>query len=80
MNADANAARRARQLRASRNRWRQRAAQKQQEIRQLRVTVRDLSISREHWKARAKALEEQLRALQTAPSANARGVGGFLGG
>jgi uncharacterized protein YlxW (UPF0749 family) len=80
MSTDGNAARQARKLRVSRDRWRQRAAQKQQQIRQLRVTVRDLSISREYWKARAKELEEQLRTLQATPSAGALGVGGFFGG
>ena len=43
MNDEGNAARNIRKLRASRDRWKQRSAEKQQEIRQLRVTVRDLS-------------------------------------
>jgi uncharacterized protein YlxW (UPF0749 family) len=67
MSDKGDAARKARKLRASRARWKQRSAEKQQQIRQLRVTVRDLSTSREQWKARIAELEEQLRALQPAP-------------
>jgi predicted nucleic acid-binding Zn-ribbon protein len=66
MNVEEHAARKARKLRASRDRWKQRSAEKQQQIRQLRVTVRDLSISREHWKQRVQNLEQQLLALQAA--------------
>jgi predicted nucleic acid-binding Zn-ribbon protein len=62
MNDERNAARKIRKLRASRDLWKQRSAEKQQEIRQLRVTVRDLSSSREHWKTRVKELEQQLQA------------------
>src|SRR5208283_2967348 len=54
MNDEGNAARKIRKLRASRDLWKQRSAEKQQEIRQLRVTVRDLSSSRENWKTRVK--------------------------
>jgi predicted nucleic acid-binding Zn-ribbon protein len=78
-----DAARKVRKLRASRDRWKQRSTEKQQQIRQLRVTVRDLSTSREQWKARVEELEEQLRALQTAPeypSADGRAVCVFFGG
>jgi TolA-binding protein len=67
MSDNGDAARKTRKLRASRDRWKQRSAEKQQQIRQLRVTVRDLSTSREQWKGRVEELEEQLRALQTAP-------------
>src|SRR5208283_2443967 len=59
MNDEGNAARKIRKLRASRDLWKQRSAEKQQEIRQLRVTVRDLSSSRENWKTRVKELEQQ---------------------
>jgi hypothetical protein len=41
----------------------QRCAEKQQQIRQLRITVRDLSRSRDHWKTRVKELEQQLQAV-----------------
>jgi predicted nucleic acid-binding Zn-ribbon protein len=74
MNEKGNAARQARKLRASRDRWKQRSAEKQQQIRHLRVTVRDLSASREHWKARVKELEHQLQVLQSAQ--DSRGAGG----
>ena len=67
MSDEGDAVRKARKLRASRDRWKQRSAEKQQQIRQLRVTNRDLSLSRDQWKARVKDLEEQLRALQAAP-------------
>jgi predicted nucleic acid-binding Zn-ribbon protein len=66
MNDEGNAARKIRKLRASRDLWKQRSAEKQQEIRQLRVTVRDLSNSREHWKTRVQELEQQLQAAHAA--------------
>jgi predicted nucleic acid-binding Zn-ribbon protein len=68
MKDDGNAARKMRKLRASRDLWKQRAAEKQQEIRQLRVTVRDLSSSREHWKTRVEELEQHVQAAQEAPA------------
>jgi predicted nucleic acid-binding Zn-ribbon protein len=83
MNVEGSAARKARKLRASRDRWKQRSAEKQQQIRQLRVTNRDLSISREHWKQRVKDLEQQLQAWQGAPESHPAVVPGirtFLGG
>lgn len=54
----------ARKLRASRDGWRERAADKQQEIKRLRGTVRDLTNSREQWKERAKKLQEKVQALE----------------
>ena len=83
MSDEGDAARKARKLRASRDRWKRRSAEKQQQIRQLRVTNRDLSRSRDQWKARAKDLEEQLRAMPAAlesPSADGPHVCAFLGG
>ena len=62
MNDEGKAARKIRKLRASRDLWKYRSAEKQQEIRQLRITVRDLSNSREHWKTRVEELEQQLQA------------------
>ena len=80
MNDDRNATRKTRKLRASRDLWKQRFAEKQQQIRQLRITVRDLSSSREHWKTRAKELEQQLQAVPEAHAAvdSARYI--FFGG
>ena len=80
MNDDRNATRKTRKLRASRDLWKQRCAEKQQQIRQLRITVRDLSSSREHWKTRAKELEQQLQAVPEAHAAvdSARYI--FFGG
>jgi hypothetical protein len=40
-------------LTRSREKWKQRVAAKQREIRRLRVKVRDLEVSRESWKRRA---------------------------
>src|SRR4051794_23452093 len=83
MSDQGDAARTARKLRASRDRWKQRSAEKQKQIRQLRVTNRDLSLSRDHWKARVIALQEQLRALQAStesPSLGEPGVSVFFGG
>ena len=80
MNDKRNSARKTRKLRASRDLWKQRSAEKQQEIRQLRVTVRDLSNSREHWKTRVQELEQQLQTVQEVDGVN--GLGGciFFGG
>src|SRR5208283_4719218 len=69
MNDEGNAACKIRKLRASRDLWKQRSAEKQQEIRHLRVTVRDLSSSRENWKTRVKELEQQLQAAHQAHAA-----------
>ena len=83
MSDDGDAARKARKLRASRDRWKQRSAEKQQRIRQSRVANRDLSRSRDQWKARAKEWEEQPRALPAAPespSADGPRVCVFFGG
>jgi hypothetical protein len=80
MKHEGNTARRVRKLRASRDLWKQRSAEKQQEIRQLRIAVRDLSKSREHWKARIKELEQQLQAAQEAPAVAGLGSWIFFGG
>ena len=80
MNDEGNAARKIRKLRASRDLWKQRSAEKQQEIRQLRVTVRDLSSSRENWKTRVKELDQQLQAAHEAHAAVGPGSWIFFGG
>ena len=80
MNDEGNAARKIRKLRASRDLWKRRSAEKQQEIRQLRVTVRDLSSSRENWKTRVKELEQQLQAAHEAHAAVGPGSWIFFGG
>jgi len=59
-------ARKVRKLRASREGWKERAANKQQEIKRLRGTVRDLTTSRAHWKTRVRELEQQVETLQQA--------------
>ena len=80
MKDEGNTARRMRKLRASRNLWKQRSAEKQQEIRQLRVKVRDLSNSREHWKTCVKQLEQQLQAVHEAHAVDGLGSWIFFGG
>jgi len=42
-------------LTRSREKWKQRVADKQREIRRLRVKVRDLEISRDAWKQKASS-------------------------
>ena len=72
-------ARLARLFRRSRDTWKQRAADKQRALKQLRITVRDVSESRDHWKTIARhqsqeiaTLRAQLEQVQEEPSA-----GGF---
>jgi uncharacterized protein YhaN len=80
MNDEDKAARKIRKLRASRDLWKQRSAEKQQEIRQLRITVRDLASSRENWKGCVKELEQQLQTAQEADRAIGPGGLIFFGG
>ena len=67
MTATAALSRQVRRLQQARRRWKQRVAAKQQEIRKLRVSVRDLSASRDLWKQRYRDLQHQ-RAAATAPA------------
>jgi predicted nucleic acid-binding Zn-ribbon protein len=83
MTTDNHAGRNAKKLHSSRDQWKQRSAEKQQQIRHLRVKVRDLANSRDHWKQRAADLERQLQLLQTVPktpSGAGSGLCAFLGG
>jgi chromosome segregation ATPase len=64
-------ARNVRKMRVSRDGWKERAAKKQEQIKQLRGTVRDLTASRNHWKTRANELEQQIEALQQADTSTA---------
>ncbi len=75
-----NTVRKIRKLRASRDLWKHRCAEKQYQVRQLRITVRDLYSSREHWKARVKELEQQLQAVPEAHAAIDSGGCIFFGG
>lgn len=52
-------ARQARLCRHSRDRWKQRCAAKQAEIRYLRVRIRDLQTSRDRWKQQALRAADQ---------------------
>src|SRR3954464_9462552 len=55
-------ARLVRLFRRSRDIWKQRAADKQRALKNLRITVRDLAESRDHWKAVAR---QQSRVIAT---------------
>ena len=63
------AARQARCRRHSRDLWKQRCAAKQDEIRYLRVKIRDLEASRRHWKEQVcqHRLQQQPPATTAAP-------------
>ena len=54
----------------SRDKWKQRSAEKQKRIDAQETKIRDLTKSREHWKQKAKDLEKQLKnqAKQHSPS------------
>ena len=83
MEKESSRSRKVRKLRASRDGWKERAAEKQQKIRQLRVTVRDLTASRDHWKSRIEELEQEAHALQKANAASSSAASPtwlFLGG
>jgi hypothetical protein len=51
-------------LTRSREKWKERVADKQREIRRLRVKVRDLEVSRELWKRRALAQTDPTAPLE----------------
>ena len=59
-----SASRLARLFHASRDRWKQRAAEKQKKLRALEIKVRDLSESRDQWKQRARSAQQELRDLK----------------
>ena len=67
-------ARQARLARTSRDRWRQRCAAKQDEIRYLRVRLRDLEASRQRWKD--EALQGPSRHQQPLPAPADHDLGG----
>ena len=50
----------ARLFKASREKWRAQAAEKQKKVRKLEIRVRDLEASREKWKGRAQAAEREV--------------------
>jgi hypothetical protein len=70
MAKDPSIARKVRKLRASRDGWKERAAKKQQQLKRLRVTVRDLSVSRNYWKARFQELEQSVQPVQHSSTVN----------
>ena len=48
----------------SRNKWKQRALNKQKELRKAGIKIRDLQNSREEWKTKAKEYKEKLNKLE----------------
>ncbi len=85
MATDEPRARTLRKMRSSRDIWKARAEEKQQQIRRLRVNLRDVTTSRDHWKSRtkeleqqAKELEQQVRALEQAKTESLSGCSGVL--
>jgi predicted nucleic acid-binding Zn-ribbon protein len=66
------ASRLARLFHSGRERWKQRALEKQKQVRSLEVKVRDLGSSRDHWKERARNAEAELKALQKASASASR--------
>lgn len=63
------ASRLARLFHSGRERWKQRALEKQKQVRSLEVTVRDLRASRDHWKERGRNAEAELKKVQKASAA-----------
>jgi hypothetical protein len=59
----------ARLFKASREKWRAKAAAKQRKVRALETRVRDLEVSRENWKTRAQAAEREVAEQKRAASA-----------
>lgn len=53
---------------SGRERWKQRALEKQKRVRSLEVNVRDLRSSRDRWKDRARRAEAELKRLHQASS------------
>jgi hypothetical protein len=53
----------ARLFHKGRDKWREKALEKQSKVRSLEIKIRDLSNSRENWKARALAAEKKLKSL-----------------
>jgi hypothetical protein len=56
----------ARAFRLSRDRWKEKATQRREELRSLKVRLRDVEASRELWKQKAAHLQEQLARLSAA--------------
>jgi hypothetical protein len=68
-------ARQARLFRQGRERWKRRCAAKQDQIRALRVRIRDLEASRARWKQAALQNRSQLQPTTTAlPESNLGGA------
>lgn len=58
------ASRLARLFHKSRERWKQRAAEKQKKLRGLELKLRDLTESRDLWKQRARSAKQELSELK----------------
>jgi hypothetical protein len=71
----------ARSFRLSRDRWKAKAAERLQQIKALKVKVRDLEVSRELWKAKALHLQAQLAqqlGVVPAPQEDQQGLPGAV--
>jgi len=55
-----------RAFRLSRDRWKEKATQRREELRSLKVRLRDVEASRELWKQKVAHLQEQLARLTAA--------------
>lgn len=69
-------ARQARLARKGRDAWKQRCADKQDEIRYLRVRIRDLEASRQRWKDEALQARAPRHAQPTTPDTAEHDLGG----
>ena len=61
-----------RAFRLSRDRWKAKATQRREQLRALKVRLRDVEVSRDLWKQKARYLQEQLdhrSGLSSAPGA-----------
>jgi hypothetical protein len=58
----------ARAFRLSRDRWKAKAGERREQLRALKVRLRDVAASRALWKQKALHLQEQLDALTALPS------------
>lgn len=49
---------------SSRNNWKEKALNKQKELRKAGIKIRDLQKSREEWKAKSKECRERIKELE----------------
>jgi hypothetical protein len=66
----------ARSFRLSRDRWKDKATRRRQQVKALQVRLRDLEVSRDLWKDKAAHLEAQLQQLRGGAARAADGPAG----